>query len=121
MKCFIHTGVEAIAACKTCGKGMCSNCSAYSGHTGVCPQCRKAEFEKELVRNKSLLGELGWAIVGNIIMTILLAVTVIGGIIFLVKTINRVKEKKETEERILFLTREIDKLNMALRKGTAVI
>ena len=47
MKCFVHMDKEAIAVCKVCGKAMCSECSAYSNHSGICPECRKVQLEKE--------------------------------------------------------------------------
>ena len=72
MKCFIHTGVEAIASCKTCGKGMCSNCSAYSGHTGVCPACRKKEFEREVARCQSEKVSYIWKAIGSGLISFLI-------------------------------------------------
>ena len=58
MRCFIHTNVEAIAACRQCGKGMCENCSAYSGHTGICPECRRNEFIAEVNTKQARVEEL---------------------------------------------------------------
>ena len=58
MKCFIHNEVEAIAACRKCGKGMCQDCSAYSGHTGICPECRRQEFILEATQKKARIVEL---------------------------------------------------------------
>ena len=47
MKCFIHMHEEALAVCNRCGKAMCASCSAYSGHKGICPECRRNEFIAE--------------------------------------------------------------------------
>ena len=47
MKCFIHINDEAVAVCKQCGKAMCGNCSAYTNHSGICPECRRTEFIQE--------------------------------------------------------------------------
>ena len=47
MNCFIHPAKEASSVCKKCGKAMCINCSAYSNHSGICPACKKEEYEIE--------------------------------------------------------------------------
>ena len=47
MNCFIHPHKAAVATCKRCGKAMCENCSAYSGHSGICPECRIDEYKRE--------------------------------------------------------------------------
>lgn len=47
MNCFIHPHKAAVATCKRCGKAMCENCSAYSGHSGICPECRNADYKRE--------------------------------------------------------------------------
>lgn len=39
MKCFVHEDKEAVAVCKECGKAMCSDCSSFGMHSGVCPEC----------------------------------------------------------------------------------
>ena len=121
MKCFIHSAKEAVAACKQCGKGMCSNCSAYSGHTGICPQCRKVEFEAERARLTGEEKDLRWAIFGWSVFTVVLAVTIIGLFFGGYKIISSVIGRKKANERINYLTREIAKLNNALRSGNAVI
>ena len=114
MKCFVHGAREAVAACRFCGKGMCSSCSAYSNHTGKCPECRKKDFEKEVV---NLVGEkkgLLWGIVGWSFLTAVLVFTLVGWIFGVIAIINRVKKRKQITERIEFLTGEIEKLNQAL-------
>ena len=113
MKCFIHMSKEAIAACRTCGKGMCSNCSAYSGHTGTCPACRKNEFEQEVTRLQREKVEYIWKAIGSGLISFLII-----PIFFLVKNILCVKK---TSERIVYLCGEIEKLNKALKSGSAMI
>lgn len=122
MKCFIHSSKEAVAACKKCGKGMCANCSAYSGHTGICPECRKKEFEEEFRRRCSQRNGMQWRVVGSTILLCLTFWTVIGGIYFGIKVYQNVKERNENDERIAFLDGEIKKLNSALmRHGSSEI
>lgn len=58
MKCFIHQMIDAIGTCKTCGKAMCVNCSAYSNHTGICPICRKDEYIVETNSKKQDIANL---------------------------------------------------------------
>ena len=48
MRCFFHEAKEAIAACRKCGKGMCVDCSSYDNHSGICPNCKKEDFKKEI-------------------------------------------------------------------------
>lgn len=121
MKCFIHYENEAVAACKLCGKGMCADCSAYSGHTGVCPECKKADYEREYWGLKSQERSLKWAIVGWSIVTIGLCWTIIGLIGGGIKLICRINDKKRNEERMTYLNGEITKLNTALGHGIARI
>lgn len=121
MKCFIHQNEEAIATCRICGKAMCANCSAYSGHSGKCPICRKEEFmmEREDMQaemNSCLLGIIAWSI-----LSIILAITIIGLIVGIVKILNRVKRRKKAQARIAYLTKEINKLNKALETGEILI
>ena len=121
MKCFIHGAKEAIAACRNCGKGMCSDCSAYSGHTGVCPQCRKEEFEIERIEKYKETKSLLWRIVGWSVLTVALCWTVIAVLIGGVKIFNRVRRRKEALNRIDYLNGEIDKLDNALKQGRSLI
>ncbi|MBR4943446.1 MAG: hypothetical protein IKZ28_05380 [Clostridia bacterium] len=115
MKCFIHGAKDAIAACRNCGKGMCSECSAYSGHTGICPECRKKEFERERSLKNQDLKDLTWNIVLWAFLSILLCVTIIFPIIGIIKILINVNEKKQIQARINALTKEIDKLNKVLK------
>ncbi len=124
MKCFIHGGREAIAVCKRCGKGMCSNCSAYTGHSGICPECTLSSLEA--LRCDEAKTRTG-AIVCSVFMTILaiiflfleglaliaLAPAVVIGIC-VIRTIV-------ISKRINALDDEIAKLRRALSQGTAAI
>ncbi len=74
MKCFIHTETEAIAACRKCGKGMCEDCSSYSGHSGICPECRREDFIKECNQKYSEIAELTRKIKWNIFWMVVLAI-----------------------------------------------
>ncbi len=117
MKCFIHGAKEAVAACRNCGKGMCSDCSAYSGHTGVCPQCRKKEFEAELTGKYAEEKSLTWGIVGSV----LIAMTVIGLPIGAIMAFIRIRKRRAVQDRIVYLQGEIAKLNRALSQGRSLI
>ena len=136
MKCFIHLNDEAISVCKRCGKAMCMNCSAYSNHTGICPECRREDFIKERT-------QLGWAlksnksmVIKNIVIAIAISVlaivlaiiispiTLIGlalNLIFVFNILSLLKRRKPIEDRIAYLTGEIDKLSVALNRGAAII
>lgn len=119
MKCFVHLGVEAISVCRNCGKGMCAECSAYSGHSGICPECRKKEFIQE--RN-NLINEnkrLVWEIVKQAFWSILIITIPVTAF----KIVRRVLRRKANTERIGKLTAEIDKLEKVLssRGGSAFI
>lgn len=115
MKCFIHWEADAIAACKTCGKGMCADCSAYSGHSGICPECRK----EELIHARNFLVEENVDLIFDIVKSALWCVFIIT-IPFKVFRIFRItKKRKLNAERIAILTAEIDRLNNALaNRGT---
>ena len=121
MKCFIHSAKEAVAACRNCGKGMCQDCSAYSGHTGVCPECKKEEYEIELGMKLDEQKSLLWAKIGWIVVAVGLSWTVIFLLVGAVKAFKRHRERKETLARIDWLNKEIEKLNYALKQGSAII
>lgn len=115
---------------------MCVNCSAYSGHTGICPECRKEGFILERSRRYKNLRKIKDTI---ILHSIGIAVTVILAVCFavlfdplalcllLVTAICGVrialllKRRKPINDRILFLTGEINKLEAAMHKGVARI
>ncbi len=137
MNCFIHPAKEASSVCKKCGKAMCINCSAYSNHSGICPACKKEEYEIEqsilinsLKQNKKstiiryILIAIT-AIISIIIMTtiniVIGAVLLVLPIIFGIKVLLLIKKRKPMIERIEFLTTEIFKLSKALSQGEKVI
>ena len=118
MKCFIHGAREAVATCKQCGKAMCGDCSAYSGHTGICPACRRDEFRAEVVRNTKTRKDLIGSIVGSVISGVFLCFLLfIPTIIAIFKIIGAVKERKRLAERNEYLCAEIAKLDKALTQG----
>lgn len=113
MKCFIHGGREAVATCRQCGKGMCSDCSAYTGHKGICPACMLDDYKEELMRNEDEYRSCGWAIVGWSFVCL----TVIGILFGVPKIICRSLDRKKLKKRNDFLVGEIRKLEKALRQG----
>ena len=124
MKCFIHGDREAIAVCKLCGKGMCSNCSAYTGHSGICPECRLSSLTAR--RYEEARTRTG-AIVCSVIMTILaiiflfiegLAIIALAPAIVIGICVIRVLV---ISKRIKALDDKIGKLQRALHQGTAAI
>ena len=117
MKCFIHFDQEAVAACRNCGKGMCANCSAYSNHSGICPECRKKEFEQKISLLKQNKKEKIWNIVKWSFAAILVITIPVSAIVI---TVNAFGIKKINTE-ITSLTAEIEKLNDALQRGNASI
>ena len=123
MKCFIHNESEAIATCKKCGKAMCAKCSAYSGHSGICPECRRDEFIAEVKSNNVKIKELKWDMAKNIIWTVLLCWTVIAIPINLVKFFNNMSNKNKLNERNTQLNAEIPTLTKSLndRGGVAFV
>ncbi|SHN55480.1 hypothetical protein [Desulfovibrio litoralis] len=51
MKCCNHTTIDAVAACKSCGRGLCSECAdVYDIPT--CPKCFAKQKEQELCECK---------------------------------------------------------------------
>ena len=42
MKCFVHQAEDAVAICKTCGKGVCSDCAIILEGTSYCKTCVEA-------------------------------------------------------------------------------
>ncbi|MDE7330168.1 MAG: hypothetical protein K2N30_03605 [Clostridia bacterium] len=136
MKCFIHINEEAISVCKKCGKAMCVNCSAYSGHSGICPECRREEYiaesarlNAELNRNKSsFIISIVLAVIFAVVAIVLaiklgafFAVLLVGTVVFAVRILIILKRRKPLTERLSYLTGEINKLGLALRRGTANI
>lgn len=136
MKCFIHIHDDAIAVCKRCGKAMCGNCSAYTNHSGICPECKREEFIQESARLSEQIKRFGkkmtrcFIIAGIIALLVMInAITVdIMGLIGLVFSVvfvifafvNR-NRRKPLQKRLDFLTGEIRKLNAALSRSAAII
>ncbi len=114
MKCFIHKGVEALAVCKRCGKAMCDECSAYSGHSGICPECRKQDFILETnqinTRLKALKKEIIWGLFKTIIFFWLIIPLAVG----LFNYFKRKKEREALTDRLNLLNGEIARLNSIL-------
>ena len=122
MRCFIHNESEAISVCKRCGKAMCATCSAYSGHTGICPMCRLKEFEgkyayKKSERKRAIAGIVIWAIFSILILFAAPLVSVITGILMIVNIIKTVSLSNDMK----MLQDEINKLRRALSQGQAKI
>lgn len=137
MKCFIHTGQEAISVCKRCGKAMCADCSSYSQHSGICPECRRDDFIKERTSLQEKLRVNMRSIVVScivIVLSIALAIWLMVGVIgnlgaiafiltaaFAIRVAVLFIRRKPIINRVDFLTGEIDKLTLSLGKGTGTI
>lgn len=137
MKCFIHTTQEAISVCKRCGKAMCADCSSYSQHSGICPECRREDFIKErAVLQENLSSNMRSIVLCSIaiVLTLALAIWLIAGVIgslgaivfiataaFVIRVIMLFTRRKPMLERVDFLTGEINKLTVSLGKGTGTI
>lgn len=136
MKCFIHLHDEAVAVCKKCGKAMCGNCSAYTNHSGICPECKREEFIVEcnglmsrLKKNKSSTNTSIIVAVLFAIAAVVLAIAVhvvmlallVGTLVFGIRIINLLNIRRPINNRIEFLRREINKLNVALERNAAII
>ena len=120
MKCFIHLDKEAIAACRQCGKGMCGDCSAYSGHSGICPECRLKGFKAEVAEKSAKMDELHREFIWRVVKSVLLCWLIIPIFKGLFVGYQIKKEMKATESRIAQLRPEIKKLEGVLqRRGGA--
>ncbi|MBO5327932.1 MAG: hypothetical protein J6B04_02020 [Clostridia bacterium] len=121
MRCFIHQQEEAISVCKKCGKAMCVNCSAYSNHSGICPECRRDEFVLQAEGLRKELSSIPIRLVGWILFTIVLAITVVGLFIGVYKIVKIINEKRKMTDTLTHLDSEIAKLNKALQQGKSII
>ena len=121
MKCFIHNQEEAIAACRKCGKGMCANCSAYSNHSGICPECRKKEFINKRDELYLELSEEKSSKKWFIVKSVLLCWTIIYPLYGLYQISQSKKEIERLNDKIDKLSAEIEKLDKALQVGNAII
>ena len=136
MNCFIHPHKAAVATCKRCGKAMCENCSAYSGHSGVCPECRNDEYKRE---RAALIDErkskIRWIVFEAVIIALVVLFTLLmiieagaAMLVFLIAAlipvpfiVRNAKRLKAIKERLTFVEGEIAKLDAALGRGVAEI
>ena len=136
MNCFIHPHKAAVATCKRCGKAMCENCSAYSGHSGICPECRNDEYKREraalIDERKSKIRWIAFeaVIIALVVLFTLLMIIEVGAamLVFLIAAlipvpfiVRNAKRLKAIKERLTFVEGEIAKLDAALRRGVAEI
>lgn len=136
MNCFIHPHKAAVATCKRCGKAMCENCSAYSGHSGICPECRNADYKRE---RAALIDErkskIRWIVFEAVIIALVVLFTLwmiieagaamlvflIAALILVPFIVRNAKRLKAIKERLTFVEGEIAKLDAALARGVAEI
>ena len=136
MNCFIHPHKAAVATCKRCGKAMCENCSAYSGHSGICPECRNADYKRE---RAALIDErkskIRWIVFEAVIIALVVLFTLLmiieagaAMLVFLIAAlipvpfiVRNAKRLKAIKERLTFVEGEIAKLDAALARGVAEI
>ena len=136
MNCFIHPHKAAVATCKRCGKAMCENCSAYSGHSGICPECRNADYKRE---RAALIDErkskIRWIVFEAVIIALVVLFTLLmiieagaAMLVFLIAAlipvpfiVRNAKRLKAIQERLTFVEGEIAKLDAALGRGVAEI
>ena len=136
MNCFIHPHKAAVATCKRCGKAMFENCSAYSGHSGVCPECRNADYKRE---RAALIDErkskIRWIVFEAVIIALVVLFTLLmiieagaAMLVFLIAAlipvpfvVHNAKRLKAIKERLTFVEGEIAKLDAALARGVAEI
>ena len=136
MNCFIHPHKAAVATCKKCGKAMCENCSAYSGHSGICPECRNDEYKREraalIDERKSKIRWIAFeaVIIALVVLFTLLMIIEVGAamLVFLIAAlipvpfiVRNAKRLKAIKERLTFVEGEIAKLDAALGRGVAEI
>lgn len=137
MKCFIHTSQEAISVCKKCGKAMCADCSSYSQHSGICPECRREEFIHERAQlQDNLRSNLRSIVLSCIVIVLSIALAIwlmldvlgnFGALAFVLTVAFAIRvavlfvRRKPMIDRVAFLTGEIDKLTLSLGKGTGTI
>ena len=62
MKCFYHPQTDAVAICKNCSKGLCTECVSDVGHGSACKGKCESEVQgydemiQRVVRSKPILG-----------------------------------------------------------------
>ena len=121
MKCFIHHNKEAIAACKKCGKGMCEDCSAYSGHSGICPECRREDFIEDRIQLLNEAADYKKGMVMNVVWSVLLCWTVIALPWNAIAFVCKMRKRNAILAKANKLQEEITKLTAALDSGNAII
>ena len=137
MNCFIHHDKVAVATCKRCGKAMCENCSAYSGHSGVCPECRLDNYRVERTQlDNSLRHIMNMTILWTVLSVLDIIISVVISIqeksadmlillfpliIFVPLIIHYVRKRRPLKQRLTYVEGEITKLEAALRIGVAEI
>ncbi len=110
MKCFIHKNKDAIAVCKHCGKAMCDDCSSYSEHSGICPECRLNGFKEEVPIKLEERKDLIWGIV----LQVLLCITLIWIPIAAFLIYGKIRAIIDINNRIQLLKKEIARLEEIL-------
>ena len=90
---------------------MCENCSAYSGHTGICPECRRNEFIAEVNTKQARVEELDSKIIWNIVKTVLLCWTIVFLFVGIYRHCKMKDEIAELKARIEKLNAEITRLS----------
>ena len=116
MKCFVHIDNEAVAACRQCGKGMCADCSAYSGHTGICPECRLKDFKQEVAQKRAAYNEEHKEQIWDVVKAVLLCWLIIPIFMGLYRFFKHKNAKEALQARIDQLSGEIKKLENVLQK-----
>ena len=146
MRCFIHGSKEAIAACRKCGKGMCDDCSAYSGHTGICPACRRDEFvaernalngqynsqnaQMQTLKNSRIKVSVISAVIAVAVFAVLAVMKLfficwiplsIAGVYLLIKIVSINNQIKQINTNLVPVVDRIDYLNKEIEKLTKAL
>ena len=120
MRCFIHRTEEAVATCKQCGKAMCIDCSAYSEHTGICPECRRKGFIVKRNQITDQIATLRQEKIQAIVFAVLLCFLIIPIFMGIYKAVTRTNSINKLEEQAFWFDTEIQKLNKALSIGRGI-
>ena len=115
---------------------MCADCSSYSQHSGICPECRCDEFIKERTSlQKRLSDNMRSIVLSSIVVVLLIALAIwlivavhkLFAAVFVIPLILGIRvavllvRRKPMRERVEFLTEEIDKLTVSLGRGNGRI
>lgn len=119
MKCFIHGDREARAICLICGKAMCIDCSAYTGHSGKCPSCYLGEFRKQKNGKLTLITFMVIFAIAATVASVILAVQQEQPLYYLLNLLSAmfliiaiVQSKK-----VKFVNRQVEIIENAMRQG----